>query len=383
MKRIVFCTELGGNYGHVSGLLELSRNLCGQEDELIFVLCNMAVAPLLGEDVSCVQVPLPNVVPADKDSYSYAGLLGLLGYDDESVLTDYLTRWRNLLAGADLVIADHAPSALLAAQSLGIDCAAVGTGFVIPPPDMPLFNPGLAPDKDPAPHILATINRVMDRLSAPRLEKLGDIFTRSRQFLCTFPELDHYGLRAGTDYWGPLYSEHMGEIFTWPVASEANIFAYLTPRVHNLPAALAALGELPGFKLAHIPGIDPALAAAYNRSDLLIKPEPINMASVLPQVDLMISQGGAGVTSLCAIYGLRHVMVPTQMEQRMLTRRLVKQGLAYGVDPDTDAPDYAGIFNRALNCPTLTRNTELLRMQYRDFSQVEQLEALVEALLGT
>lgn len=63
---------------------------------------------------------------------------------------------------AALVIADHAPAALLAARTLGLPAATLDSGFSVPPPETPFpsLRPWLAVPQE-------TANAVLERLRLP------------------------------------------------------------------------------------------------------------------------------------------------------------------------------------------------------------------------
>jgi len=387
MKRIVFCTELGGNYGHISGFIKLYECLVAQGFEVIFILRSLQFAQLLGEHAKCFQAPVPNFVPVRRETYSYSGLLSSMGYSDEPVFAEYLGAWRELFKSykVDLVVADHAPTALLAAHSLGLPACAIGTGFVLPPAGgkFPPFVSGGVHTADTIDStVLSVVNKALDSFQSSPLLSLGDIFTRSNQFLCTFPEMDHYDFRPDADYWGPLFSADMADEADWPNDSEPKIFAYLTPKVRSLTLALTALAQLPGYKLVHVPGLSAQDLADYQHLGLNIVTSPVNIKSVLAKASLIVSQGGAGLASQCMLAGVRHVMIPTQMEQKMLARKMSAQGLAYAIDPNADSPNYPAVFNRALTCPVLGKNIALMRNKYAGFVQDEQIAALVEEIVS-
>lgn len=388
MKRIVFCTELGGNYGHITGFIPLAERLRACGCELFFILRSTQYAYLLGAGAQAIQAPLPKFLPARKEHLSYAGILSMIGYGTPIILSDYLGAWRNKLAAIkpDLVIADHAPTALLAAHSLGLRSAAIGTGFVIPPSEsgfFPSFNARteFQSDSDETT-ILPVVNKVLSGVGIEPLQYLGQIFSPASRFLCSFPELDHYGVRGDADYWGPLYSDHIGEDYLWPSGAAPKIFAYVTPKITHLHPFLDALAELEGTKLVHIPGGIGEYSQKYTDKGLVISSTPLRMESILPDADLVISQAGAGLSSLCAIYGKRHVMIPTQMEQHMLAQRMASQGLAYAVKKNASQAEFLTALTRAISCPVLSANTKKLASLYVDFDQEEQIAAMVEELLS-
>ncbi len=388
MKRIVFCWEMGDNYGHIAGFLPLYHGLRRQGIEVFLVLRHTTYAHLLGNDAPtfCFQAPSPHCALVPRELYSYVDILACIGYLNEPVLLRYVTDWCDLLQHIrpDLVLADHAPTALLAAKVLQLPTAALGTGFTSPPTLAvfpPFFPNRLPPDDTLSSQILAVTNRVLQQLQAATLDRLEDILTATKLFLCTFSELDHYGSRATANYYGTLFSDNMGAVFEWPSLNEPRIFAYLTPKVSQLSKVLADIAQLPGHKLLHLPGVNSELLAGYrNRTDLTLAPAPLKLGPLLQTLDLVIGQGGLGLSSQCVIRGVKQVLIPTQMEQRMLTRQLVTQRLAYAIDPKRQEPPMAKVFAQALTCTTLAQHCAATRLKYADFSQEKQIEAIVQAI---
>ena len=387
MKRVVFCWELGGNYGHITGFVDLARELKLRGCEVLFVLRDLQYASVLQRDFHCVQAPLPNLLPVHRTAYNYSGILAAIGYLQPQVLAGYTGEWRQLFLDlqADLVIADHAPTAVLAARSAKLPVALIGTGFVIPPVvdgQFPSFQSQYKePDAQLDNKLLATINRVLSDLGGDELKALGDMFVNTSSFLCTLPELDHYGVRPETDYWGPLFSAGQGIPPSWPAVEGERTFAYLTPKLTNLPQVVSALAHLPGSKLLHIPGVSELQRQAWSTSSLSIESEPVNMRQVLAAVDLVVSQGGMGMSAQCVLAGARHVILPTQMEQNLLARRLSEMGLAYAIDSTASEESCLSLFKQALSCPTLAANSRKLAQRYQGFSQAEQVVAMADEMM--
>lgn len=383
MRRVAFCWELGGNYGHITGFVGLAQAFRARGFDVVFILRNLQFASILGDDVVCVQAPVPKFIPAPRDAYSYTGILASVGYLDASVLTDYVSSWRHLLTqlAVDLVVADHAPTCLLASRSLRLPASVIGTGFVIPPCDasFPLFTPSRAdPDSSLDERVLANINRALAANGGGPLMRLGDLFRGVENYLCCFPELDHYGQRDEGNYWGPLFSASHGLEYVWPKNAGIHVFAYLTSKLKHLEQVVQAIAQLPGHKLIHIPGLTLAQQRNFNKHNISLIATPVNMETVLHKADLIISQGGMGMSSQCALAGVRHVIIPTQMEQTLLAKRLASLGMVYALSCEAGIDEYFELFNKALCCEFLGRNIQLLARKYAGFSQSEQLNALAE-----
>ena len=122
MKKIIFCWELGGNYGHITSFLPFYRELVKAGLQVDFVLRDLGFAHQLLSDIGAryFQAPLPkDEVKKAINTYTYTDLMAQIGYLDSDRLTSYVNGWRNLflVLEADIIIADHAPTALLAART--------------------------------------------------------------------------------------------------------------------------------------------------------------------------------------------------------------------------------------------------------------------------
>src|SRR5690606_29951642 len=80
---------------------------------------------------------------------------------------------------ADVVIADFAPLATIAARIVGIDTAVIGTGYLAPPPGLDRF-PALVPEHAVAHYdeadLLVALNAALERFDAGPLERFSDMY---------------------------------------------------------------------------------------------------------------------------------------------------------------------------------------------------------------
>jgi hypothetical protein len=391
MKKVVFCWELGGNYGHITSFLPFYRELVKAGFQVDFVLRDLNFAhQLLGDTgVRYFQAPLPrDERNAAINTYSYTDLLAQIGYLEADRLTSYVSAWRDLflVLDADIIIADHAPTALLAARTLGLPATMFGSGFFNPPLQnpLPIFHVwGNVPEAIAHQHnepVLHSMNAVLTHFNCTPLDAIFNLFEVAERFLCTTPELDHYFNREGDEYWGPYFIDNIGVEPAWPDVPGPKIFAYITPKITNMEYLLAELQNIVASKLVHIPRASAELISRYSRADLKIEPSPVKMNAVVGSAQLVISQSGIGTVSACALAGVRQVLVPTQLEQRMVCKKLVSLGLAYGVDPEQDFADYQGTIEKALSCPILGERIKVFQQKYFGFDQREQYAVMTEAI---
>ena len=143
MSRILFAWELGANYGHLTRMAPIAEKLRGAGHQVFFAVRDMrSAAEILGpKGFAFTQAPIPSGRPRPKSGPgNHAEMLALEGYADRVTLWGMARGWISLaqLFRAELVVADHAPGALLAAWILGLPRAQIGSGFEIPPSGLPL-----------------------------------------------------------------------------------------------------------------------------------------------------------------------------------------------------------------------------------------------------
>lgn len=355
MARVVYVWEMGGGYGHIARFVPVARELRQRGHEVIFVLKDLAhIERLLSESgFPYLQAPvrwpgLQKIPPAN----SYAEILRNSGFAETSGLLARAKAWRTLfgLLAPDLLLFDHAPTALLAARGLAKPRALFGTGFFSPPRMSPL--PSIRPwlrlsEKvllNSERQVLNVTNAVIEEIGGSKLDKLADLFDIEEDFLCTFPVLDHYPDRVNARYWAPILEQEDGAEPIWPEACERRIFAYLKPQYPAIETILKQLGKCSWPVLMHVPGVPPAWLRAFNSEHLRIDPRPINMRQAVEQCDLAICHGGAGTISAMLLGGKPLLMLPMHVEQALSARRVEAMGAGVVIGEEVKKPNIkAGI----------------------------------------
>lgn len=142
MSRILFAWELGGNLGHVTRQLSIARRLRQKGHPVFFVVRDTAVAAqlLTPEGFAYTQAPINVAKNRLPHPVNYAEILIASGYAEPVVLLGLVQGWISLirLFKANLIVVDHAPTALVAARLTGLPAITIGTGFEIPPDRLPL-----------------------------------------------------------------------------------------------------------------------------------------------------------------------------------------------------------------------------------------------------
>jgi UDP:flavonoid glycosyltransferase YjiC (YdhE family) len=273
---------------------------------------------------------------------------------------------------------------MLAAGGLGIPTATLETGFSGPPRTRPL--PPMrwwAPDSatrlhDSEARVLRTVNAVRAEIGGPPCEGVADLLGADEQFLCSFPELDHYPQRPpGARYVGSVFSLDTGIEPPWPAAGGPRVFAYVNAGFSHLEPLLQALTGLRGAALVHSPGIAPAIAARHRGPHLAIVAEPVNMRSVRADCDAAVCHG-PGTAAAVLLGGRPLLLLPTQLEQYMAARRIEDLGAGIVISPEVAPTDYAATLRRLLTDPDLRRAAERFAERHAGLEQSTQFRSMAE-----
>jgi UDP:flavonoid glycosyltransferase YjiC (YdhE family) len=344
--KILYAWELGDNLGHIGQFTPLARRLrsAGAEVDCALAFVDGAAKMLEPEALSRLQAPvfrgrLPEGL--NDPPLSYADILLLHGYADRDSLAGLVGAWRRLieLSGATLVLADHAPTAILAARTLGIPVMLHAAGFYAPPPDLSPA-PGLRP-WEPTPlavlqaserRVLRTINEVLNVYGSPPLPCLGEMFQVAETALNTFPELDPYGPRRDGRYWGTPPSFTATPVM-WPAGAGPRIYGYLRAGFPGTEAALAALSATRCRALVFCPDAPAEWRSRFDASHVSITSEPVNLEQAGREADAAILYAPHGTTASMLLAGTPLVMMPLHLEQGLLAWRVEVMGAGFMVWP--------------------------------------------------
>ena len=352
--RILIAWELGGNFGHLARCLPIAEGLRRRGHEVVFAVRDTRAAAALPAPagMTLVQAPLLGAkARLARPPASYAEILLGEGYADAPGLHGAVDAWRGLLrlARAEALLADHAPTALLAAHIGGVPHLAIGNGFAVPPEVSP--PPSIRPwEAVPRTRLLqagravdAAIAAVAARFGHAGTVGLGDLFG-TRDLLDTFVELDPFPARRGGDYIGPIFSLAGSRTVPWQAREGRKVLAYLRPDVPGFAALMAALGGLDAETLCVAPGLGPAQARRLAGPRLRIATAPLALAPLLPEADLVVSYGGNGMTAQALLAGKPLLLAPRLVEQHLGAGAVagLGAGILMGADRSREA------FGRAL-----------------------------------
>lgn len=390
MGRILMAWEMGQNYGHLATLLPVAEGLRAKGHELVFAVRDTRVAAEVLDPAGFRYVQAPyssRKARSAKPPINYAEILIGAGYADERELLGMVQAWRQLIAMhcADAVLADHSPTALLAATIEKVDSLSTGHGFVVPPLMTPM--PSIRPWEDISQERLLESERRINESIAKLATELGNanLTAVSELFgpddlLATFPELDHYGVREVGQYIGPIFSLGAAEQVFWREEASRKILAYLRPNTPGFTTLLAALKEVDAEKYCVIPGMQPGQARLMADTRMRISLKPVSLAPLLERANLMISYGGGGVTAETLLSGTPMLISPRYVEQYLTGRRVEQLGAGMLLGSNRSVEAISEKLNGLLENPRYSVNAKRFAAKYADYRPEQAVRRIVDAV---
>ncbi len=372
--KILFAWEIGGNLGHIAKYLPLLRLLRQRGHELLFASKEIELAQrlLAPEGIAHVQAPLvTHFTGRIRQPASFADILAEIGFADSNALAGLLSGWRHLFAlyKPDLLVAEYAPAAQFAARLYGVHCLNLSTGFEYPPDvqPFPLFRPWLKLSPEDLlkkeEKLLENTNTVLTRQGIAPMARLQDVLKTDLSLLATLPELDHYGARKGANYIGPMFTLVDGLTKNWAELSGHRVFAYLRP-YPELPYMLDALRDTNASVLAVVPGIGTERAAAYSSKRVHVFEEHLKLAPLMRDMDLAITHGGHGLAGAFLLHGVPMLTVPTNIEQYMMSSRLIQLGVGKQVTRNRIKIDFSSSLAQIAEIPSYREQARVISKKY-------------------
>ena len=385
MARVELAWELGAHTGHVSTLLPIGRALKARGHDVRFFMQQPGAGADLEGASEITREGAPHWVGSKlhENPLSVAEILLNFGYHDARALKDLVDAWRERLWMSHALIASVSPSAHLAALTLGIPSFEISQGFHVPPPAFP--TPPLR-DWEAAPRarleeadrrVVGTINQVLAAYGVAPLLTLGELFTQ-RTMLLTYPELDIYPERGPAEYYGIPHSSEGSLTPDWPAGRGPRVFAYLYHYYKQLPRLVETLADLGAPTLMLCRGAAADLRQKYAGSSVLVSEEPMSASRLLPQCDLVVCHGSHQMTAQALLAGKPLLLLPTQLEQFLTMRRVVRFGAGLGVLQEAQTPDFAAAIAELSGKPGYAARANEFAARYREHDRGSALATMVK-----
>jgi UDP:flavonoid glycosyltransferase YjiC (YdhE family) len=389
MATIALIWELGSDYGHIGRLLPIAISLRESGHRPVMILRDVSRAEeMLGPyGLEYLQAPLwlplaHGLPPA----LNFTESLFLFGYLNPKGLLSVARSWRALFAllKPDLLVIDHAPTALLASRELGVPRLIAGNSFSVPPRVSPLprfrwwdKKSEPAREQDTERQLLSNANEVLNALGCPPMVQVSDIYEADATLVTGVPELDVYGARSEVKYIGAINSIEHGVSPRWPACGTTKIFAYLKPHYANFEAILTALSRLQASVIVFSPSLVRATEKRFVSANLAFSREPLRMKEVREQCDLAVCHAG-GTVDVMLNAGKPVVLFPMQMEQTMTSRRVELAGCGVWMDQGKSLAEIERVFRKAILSQELAENARAYAERNSVFNQKRSMAILAE-----
>lgn len=284
----------------------------------------------------------------------------------------------------DVLVCEHAPTAVLAARIAGVRVMAIGTGWTLPPTRVPMpgYRPTLQFDETDlrqreAP-LLEAVNPLLVVRGAAELETAADWVRTESSVLMTWPELDHYGTREGSCYVGPIWDRRAGPAPEWPAGEGLRIFCYLKGQWRGLHSLISGFEHLPVRALVHI---DRERERSYAAPpNVRVSAEPVDVEQVLEQADLVISHGGHTLTCQALLAGLPQWLLPMHAEQEATAWRLRRLGCGHFYTGSLGSARMARVMRRVLADEAPRQSAQSRAAELADWRLDTAIENVVDRL---
>ncbi|MBC7621158.1 MAG: hypothetical protein H7293_19610 [Candidatus Saccharibacteria bacterium] len=385
MARVMCVWEQGSSLGHLSHLRSSVQAALAMGHEVFLVARELTgIGTVFGDlPITCLQAPFKQFCDqADQSAYkSLTHVIFRQCFSSAAELALYARAWRGLfeLVKPDLVLYEHAPTALVASFGYPFKKILVGNGFSIPPrsPDFaepfavfmttlrtPEITRGLQQDDR---FLLQLINTVLAQLGSPQMQHLADLYAQAdEQFLFTLAALDHFGPRKAQYLGVEAAPPQVAPV--WPGGDGQKVFAYLSP-VQGLEKLLSSLQAANVRALLVVRGLPAAFCAVYASEHLHFLDHLVDMHDVGQQADWIISHGNHISTALFMQSGVPQLLLPLHQEHLFVSLRLQAQGAA--VLAYQDQPSYETEVGQMLNSEKLRQHAAALARQCEQLPKID------------
>lgn len=265
---------------------------------------------------------------------------------------------------------------------------AFGTGFTLPPVQGPFPAFRREADEDRTRRaqteiaILSALNVLAHENGQPAYTGAHEIFRLAKRRLVTWPELDHYGRGKSDEFVGPLPTAAPadGDVnVDWP-AGHMRATGYLQPDYPYLAAVLSALERSGISSIVAIPN-GHLWAQQFNSRTLRVLTKRARFDQLLSDADFVTCHGSHNLVVETLQLGKPLLLLPQQIEQAMLARRIQEADLGMCLSPTQheDLPATLDLM-KVGKCKESSRNFAVSKRGYDISRATREIAMLAEAL---
>lgn len=396
MPRFLMSWEFGGALGHAARFKPIAQALQARGHHVDMALREIVHTRALLADlgIPVLQAPIwmHQTVGVPNPTISLSEILMGNGYMRADMLEALVHGWLSVmrLTRPDVVVADYAPTATLAARILGLPVATLSGGFSMPPDVSPLpafrvwepVAPGRLEHYDK--HVLDVVNTVLTQHGAQPLSRLAQALHGDLPLLCSWPELDHYQrgeLPPGQRWFGPNTLPAAGQHAPhWPEGAGPRVFAYLRATHPQHREALLALDQAGCRVLCYMPEVAAGQPHPVRSPRITYASGPVNLDEALPQSDLCVCHAGEATIAQSLLAGVPLLLMPMQAEQFLMAMRTEATGAALNAAARPGPAPYAAWIDALLRQPGHRAAAQAFGQRHAGFSREAQTQDIVSAM---
>jgi UDP:flavonoid glycosyltransferase YjiC (YdhE family) len=374
--------------------MPVARHLREMGHDVLFAVRDVRVAAkvLTPASLPFVQAPVMRTrIRLLRPPANYSEMLLAEGYAQPTALAGCLAAWRQLveLYRPDVLVADHGPTASIAARACDIPFVQFGCGFAIPPVTHPMrrFNAEDRTATDERLHasertLVQNTNAALRSLNrSATVRSLADVFAEESAVFAVFPELDHYGERAGANYIGPILTPSGTQACTWVTNRPTKIFAYLHDGVPGTSAIVEELSKADAEVICVVTESTPQVREKFSSASMRLFGEPVRLQQVLPQTSLVISNGGGALTSQALLGGVPMLMLPAHTEQLMQSICVERLGAGRAIGMQRDRSTIASAIGEVLDSTQYQTKARAFARKHASFDSSESVKSAARTVL--
>jgi UDP:flavonoid glycosyltransferase YjiC (YdhE family) len=227
--------------------------------------------------------------------------------------------------------------------------------------------------------VLATINQDQTNLGRQPLQCLAQLFEVNEIFLATFQELDLYPQRQGGRYFGISLSSDIGVAPIWPIASGRKIFAYLNVvNYAGLDNLMASLDALDCCVIVYSPGLSSVKIKQFESANIKFLNQAVDIDLVSKQCDLAICHSGVGTGTAMLLAGCPVLLIPTQLEQYTVAKRIAEIGAGLVVGPEHKKVNFKQLIKTIFKDSSYSEAAKAFAQKYSEFDSQVMIKDLAE-----